>query len=344
MRLLFFFGILLINLSCKSFSKENSALMPYDGTDGIVQENESQKIERRNQPAQVRFPRPWRFWLDSETPIAAAAAELNQAKADEARILSFLAVQSVGSWYRGPFESFSVRLAKQLSGANEQEAFALMVLDNLPYRDCATDKLKNDAAAEYERWIGSVTGQIADSKTVVILEPQGIARLDCLSAQLRQERLDLLRTAVGALKKGKNTLVYIDAGGPGVLKLADASSRLKSAGIDDADGVALNTGQYQTTEAVLRYGLSLRRSLGSINFVIDTSRNGKGLPPGAKACNPAGAAVGELPIEVPDDEEIDSFVWLKGPGESDGSCGRNEPPAGTFFKARALQLAREAGL
>ena len=36
-------------------------------------------------------------------------------------------------------------------------------------------------------------------------------------------------------------------------------------------------------------------------------------------------------------------LWVKRPGESDGSCGRGEPGAGTFVNQYAVDLARNAG-
>ena len=39
----------------------------------------------------------------------------------------------------------------------------------------------------------------------------------------------------------------------------------------------------------------------------------------------------------------DAFLWVKRPGESDGSCGRGEPGAGHFVNQYAIDLARNAG-
>ena len=39
--------------------------------------------------------------------------------------------------------------------------------------------------------------------------------------------------------------------------------------------------------------------------------------------------------------ELDAFVWIKRPGESDGEC-KNGPPAGQWFQARAVEMARNA--
>lgn len=330
-------------LSCKSLDK-SEAFRPFHDNDEALGEAAQQKADRRKEPVQDRFPRPWRIWVDPEAPAAKAAAEQNPDRGDEARLLSYLAEQPVAVWYRGESSSFAPRLQRQLSGAKEQDAFALMVLDNIPYGDCKATPRQANAAASYKAWIAAFTQAIGEGKAIVVLEPEGVSRLDCLPPELQAERLDLLKEAILELKKGPNTLVYLDAGGPGILKSEEAGRRLNEAGVAAADGTALNTAQYQKIEAVLRYGLLLRRFLGPKNFIIDTSHNGKGPPREEKPCNPSGVGVGEAPFQVPDDEVIDSYLWLKMPGISDGPCGRGEPAEGQFFKARAIQMARAAGI
>lgn len=338
------FGVLLTLLGCKSLANRGSAFEPFRENEDALQEA-AQRLERdQSLPARDRFPLPWRIWVDSEAAAARAAAEMNPDAGDEARLLSYLAEQPVAVWYRGPFLNLSARLQRQLLGAKEQDAFALMVLDNLPGRDCKETGASPSAAADYRTWIDNFVQAIQETRAIVILEPQGISRLSCLSPEKQKERLELLSYAVRELKKRPRTLVYIDAGGPGILKSEEAARLLKEAGIAGADGSALNTAQYQKTDAVLRYGLLLRRFLGPKNFVIDTSHNGKGPPREEKPCNPSGVAVGEAPFQLPDDEVIDSFLWLKAPGESDGPCGRGEPPAGQFSKQRAIQMARAGGI
>lgn len=41
-------------------------------------------------------------------------------------------------------------------------------------------------------------------------------------------------------------------------------------------------------------------------------------------------------------EHGDAFLWVKRPGESDGTC-HGGPPAGQFWGGYALELARAAG-
>lgn len=132
----------------------------------------------------------------------------------------------------------------------------------------------------------------------------------------------------------------------------------------------------------------------SLPFVIDTSRNGKGAfdsagygaapygqPPEVLSalnsggwCNPFGAGLGVRPTSKTNVSLVDAYLWVKTPGQSDGSCdiaggarawdysqynpwglsdadeqnhfdplwGRVDPAAGAWFPQQALQLAQNA--
>jgi endoglucanase len=101
------------------------------------------------------------------------------------------------------------------------------------------------------------------------------------------------------------------------------------------------------------------------HFVVDTSRNGVGpwqATPEQSAlgdvqdwCNPPNRGVGRRPTAATGNALIDAYLWIKVPGESDGSCNRWEPlgspdpvrgmmdpTAGLWFPEMALELARNA--
>ena len=82
--------------------------------------------------------------------------------------------------------------------------------------------------------------------------------------------------------------------------------------------------------------------MGGAPFVIDTSRNGAGPAPGDDWCNPPGRALGPAPTGQTGDPAVDALLWIKRPGESDGSCN-GAPPAGAWWPEGALALARAAG-
>jgi endoglucanase len=60
-------------------------------------------------------------------------------------------------------------------------------------------------------------------------------------------------------------------------------------------------------------------------------------------CNPSGRAMGTPPTTDTAGAHADAYLWIKRPGESDGSCNRGEPQAGHFVANYAIELVRNAG-
>ncbi|MBN9635187.1 MAG: glycoside hydrolase family 6 protein, partial [Actinobacteria bacterium] len=111
-----------------------------------------------------------------------------------------------------------------------------------------------------------------------------------------------------------------------------------------ARGFSLNTTNYFTTGEEIGYGEAISGLTNGAHYVIDTSRNGAGPAEGDPMywCNPDGRALGAAPTTDTAGAHADAYLWVKRVGESDGSCGRGEPGAGTFVKSFAIDLARNA--
>ncbi|MCK5956842.1 glycoside hydrolase family 6 protein, partial [Klebsiella pneumoniae] len=137
--------------------------------------------------------------------------------------------------------------------------------------------------------------------------------------------------------------VYIDAGHSDWQAPATMAKRLKSAGISYARGFSTNVGNFRPTSAEKTYGNAVVRELKALkvapkHFVIETARNG-GAADAIKAgefCNPLGARIGTTPRMVRSGN-LDGYLWVKHPGESDGACNGG-PTAGTWWSAGALRL------
>jgi endoglucanase len=90
------------------------------------------------------------------------------------------------------------------------------------------------------------------------------------------------------------------------------------------------------------YGDRLARLLGRKHYVIDTSRNGLGPATGEEYwCNPPGRALGQRPTTNTTSSLADAYLWVKLPGESDGTC-KGGPRSGTWWPEYALGLAERA--
>ena len=140
-----------------------------------------------------------------------------------------------------------------------------------------------------------------------------------MSAEQQAERLGLISDAVGVLAAEAQTIIYLDAGNSNWIPAAEMASRLERAGTSGADGFSLNVSNYFTTEETIAYGNDVSSHLGGKHFVIDTSRNGNGATADKQWCNPDGRAIGPRPTTSTGSPLVDAYLWIKPPGESDGT-------------------------
>jgi endoglucanase len=168
----------------------------------------------------------------------------------------------------------------------------------------------------------------------VILEPDALA----LSAQCddRDARIAQLKAAVGLLQPSGAT-VYLDAGHSGWIAPGDMAQLLRDAGVDRVRGFASNVSNFEATADERAYDDAVSADLGGAHYVIDTSRNGNGPTIDQAWCNPPGRGLGDRPRVVRDGTALDATLWIKNPGESDGSCNGG-PPAGQWWPEGAKAL------
>ncbi|KAK4172883.1 1, 4-beta cellobiohydrolase [Triangularia setosa] len=198
--------------------------------------------------------------------------------------------------------------------------------------------------------------------------------------------------ALRSLGNLPNAILYLDAGHGGLLgwvqTLPQAASNIsaayKAAGSPPQfRGIAINIhnynawdlspGEFATTRETRNYAQNEQtylRLLGTRlqqlgvpnNAIMDTSRNGiHGLrEEWDRWCNVYGAGLGRLPgLNIqPGQQQLDAFIWAKGPGYSDGSsesaisvyqkyCGgvdahKPSPERGEWFQEYFETLVREA--
>ncbi len=235
--------------------------------------------------------------------------------------------------------------AKYIAAAQAAGAVPVLALYGIPHRDCGSFAAGGFGSADaYKGWIDGVASAIGSGPAAVILEPDALAMADCLSADQRQERFDLMRYAVDTLTANPATAVYIDGGHSRWVSAEDMAGRLNEVGVDKARGFSLNTANFFTTDEEIGYGEAISGLTNGSNYVIDTSRNGAGPTDDPLYwCNPEGRALGTPPTTDTAGAHADAYLWVKRPGESDGSCGRGDPGVGRFMNQYAINLARNAG-
>ena len=243
-------------------------------------------------------------------------------------------------------------------------------------------------------YIDVIAAQIqahASQTIVAVLEPDSLANLatnlenpKCAAAEAVYRRG--LAYAIAKLSL-PNVFLYLDAAHAGWLgwgknlpKIAAIFRDVLAAagGPDRIRGFAVNVSNYDPVKDEkgkrnqpwepgpdeLTYVSDLEQALAKVGitgkgYLIDTSRNGRAGVRSASAnwCNIKGAGLGERPRAAPA-PSIDAYVWIKIPGESDGTadstaarfdpnCASEDaapgaPEAGQLFESYLLDLVKNA--
>lgn len=280
------------------------------------------------------------YWA-ADSPAQRMVTQWQTMRPAEAAQLQKVASQPTAQWLGGWSGDIATNIKTRLSTAQAAGGTPVFVAYNIPQRDCGGYSAGGVGSPEaYRSWISQLASALGSHPAVVILEPDALAMLDCLSAGDRQTRLDLLRHAVTVLRSRPQTFVYLDAGHSAWHAPEVMAERLRGAGVAHAHGFSTNVSNYRTTASETAYAQALSTRLNGAHAVIDTSRNGLGAL-ASQWCNPAGRALGEKPTTATANPIVDAYLWIKVPGESDGTCNGG-PNAGTFWPEYALGLAQRA--
>ena len=254
--------------------------------------------------------------------------------------MALLAAQPTAAWFGNWNSDIKNDVHSLVSAAQSSGTMPVLVAYDIPQRDCGGfSSGGTDNPGAYQSWIQSFVAGIGNAPAIVILEPDALAEIGCLSASDQQTRLQLLSSAVVALKSNPQTKVYIDAGHSNWVGASDMAKELSAANISQADGFSLNVSNFMPTGDEVAYGQAVSSLVANKHFVIDTSRNGNGS--NGQWCNPSGRAVGEKPTLSTGKSLVDAYHGLKTPGESDGSCNGG-PSAGVWWPQYAFSLVQNS--
>jgi endoglucanase len=285
-----------------------------------------------------------KLFVDPSSNASRQVTEWRATRPEDAQRMEKIASTSNADWFTGgsgrAFREQVVARTRQIIRAG---ALPVYVLYDIPRRDCGAYSAGGaKTGAAYRRWIDGFASAIGKRKAVVVLEPDALPGLDCLSKSARTTRYALIHYAVDRLARNSHAVLYLDAGNSAWQSPSVMARRLRKAGVARARGFALNVSNYQTTEASIAYGNRLARLLGRKHFIVDTSRNGLGPWNGREYwCNPPGRALGLRPTARTVSRLADAYLWIKLPGESDGTC-KGGPPSGQWWPEYALGLAERA--
>ena len=284
-----------------------------------------------------------RLYVDPGGPARGQVDAWRASRPGDAAAIERIAKQPHADWFGDWNPNVAAAVDQRVSTVADAGAVPLMVVYNVPNRDCGQYSAggAHDATG-YREWIRQVALGIKNRKVVVVLEPDALGLLTkCLSPADQQARLGLLSDAVRVLAANEGTRVYLDAGNARWIPAGEMATRLQAAGIAGADGFALNVSNYVGTPESVAYGKAVSALVGGKHFVVDTSRNGNGPTADSAWCNPEGRAIGLAPTVSTGEPLVDAFLWIKPPGESDGTCNGG-PRAGEWWPEYALGLAKRA--
>ncbi|MFW6775277.1 glycoside hydrolase family 6 protein [Nocardioides sp. CPCC 205120] len=281
-------------------------------------------------------------WPGSQAAAAAGTVEA-QGRTDDAATLRRLADVPTAIWLtpeahgRGEVGAHVRGIVADASDADE---VAVFVVYGVTDRDC-TGQLSAGGLPpeEYAPWVGEIASALGsgDGAAVAVLEPDGLAAtFECGNTD---QRVDLLAGALGSLLDA-GVPTYVDAGHSDWRPADEMADLLRRVGVDEARGFATNVAGYQADTDETRYAEELSGLLDGAHYVTDSGRNGA--PSTSEWCNPDARLLGREPAAVDDGSAQDADLWVKPPGESDGTCNGG-PDAGVFWVERALSMAAATG-
>jgi endoglucanase len=270
----------------------------------------------------------------SSTASRQAATYRAAGNASAAAVASRIAAQPTAVWLGDWYSTAQLRsvVAGAVATADRQGKTPVFVTYAIPGRDCGSYSAGGLSASAYRSFSATLASSLAGHRAAVVVEPDALAQLACPGVDATARTALIADQAKRLSAAGAS--VYLDAGHESWVPASTMASRLRSAGLQYARGFSLNVSNYYSTSGERAYGAQLRALTGK-SFVIDTSRNGRGAT--GQWCNATGAALGSSPQVVNDGTGLDALLWIKAPGESDGTCNGG-PSAGAWYAAGAARL------
>ena len=213
----------------------------------------------------------------------------------------------------------------------------VFVIYNLPSRDMGHySKGGASGEQEYLDFLFQFCNGIGDHSPIVIFEPDALPHSTLMDKNDKEFRIRLMKAGIDVLTQNSNAIVYLDIGHSNWLEPDVAGKLINSVTNKHVRGFSVNVSNFRSTEESIKWALRVTENTSNKRFVIDTSRNGNG-PYGNEWCNPPGRALGTPPTTDTGVEECDAFLWIKIPGESDGT-GNGGPRAGKFWPEYGSEL------
>jgi endoglucanase len=226
------------------------------------------------------------FYVPPPQPGATAQIADLKAAGDgaNAALIARMTKSSQAVWFEGGTpDEVREEVRSTMAAAARQKARPILVVYNIPFRDCAQFSAGGATnVEEYLAWIDGFAAGIGSGSALVILEPDGLGIIPYYTpigsttmewcqppegdpATAAADRFLMLNEAVDALGALPNVDVYLDGTHSAWLSSGDAAHRLDQAGVQRASGFFLNVSNYRFTEHLLKYGSWISKCLAFAN-------------------------------------------------------------------------------
>jgi hypothetical protein len=215
---------------------------------------------------------------------------------------------------------------------------------------CPTPAQVSAYGPTFRRRVDEMAAATDRRPAVYLLELDAIGSSSCITQMGSMPAWEAdLRYELTTMQALPHTVVYVEAG------YADSNSPQYTARILNAIGVGKIRGFFTNdthenwTIDEVHWAQKISKLTHGSHFIVNTAENGRGPKANRNRvkfgtddlCNPPGRAIGPLDTTATGFLHADGFLWTHPPGNSSGSCGGG-PPSGTFWSARAIQLASDA--
>jgi len=280
------------------------------------------------------------FWVNPYSNAQKTADSWRVTRPADAAQMDKIAQHSQAQWLGSWSGDIYTAVSNAVATVSATGARPVFVAYNIPQRDCGGYSSGGTTADGYKTWISALANGLGTSHAVIVLEPDALTQLSCLNSTDQATRISLIQYAIVALK-AKGAVVYLDGGHSAWKSATDQAALLTRASVAAADGFFLNVSNFQYTSSSISYGKAISALIGGKHFIIDTSRNGQGPTADNAWCNPPGRGLGAASTTFTADPLVDAYLWVKAPGESDGTCN-GAPSAGSWMADYALGLAQQS--
>ena len=286
-----------------------------------------------------------RLFLNSDTQAAADVQGLQNENPELANRLKAISESPQAIWLTTGGQETKRRVARAMKASGSSKSVPVFVAYNIPARDCGSFSAGGAKGAKaYSRFVATIAKTIGRRRAAVVMEPDAIAGLDCLSKKKQRARLALIKKSVRTLEKRPKLAVYIDAGHsvwkPGQHDGEAPASRPASPRPTASRSTSRTTTARRTRSPSARGSARRPRASTSSSTPAATARAPRRTTSGAT--RPAARSANGRGPPTPASKRVDALLWIKAPGESDGTCNGG-PPAGEWWRDYALGLIERSG-